>query len=53
MYVMRRLKPDSPWPGLAIPLSAVTLFLALRVTGGEALAYLGLGLVLLGYAGYN
>ena len=53
MYVMRRLKPDGPWPSLAIPLSAVTLFLALRVSGGEALAYLGLGLVFLGYAGYT
>jgi len=53
MYVMRRLKPDGPWPGLAIPLSAVGVFLALRVTGGEALAYLGLGLVFLAYAGYT
>ena len=53
MYVMRRLKPDGPWPGLAIPLCAVGLFLALRVTGGEALAYLGLGLLFLGYAGYT
>jgi len=53
MYVMRRLKPDGPWPGLAIPFAAISLFLALRVTGGEALAYSGLGLVMLGYAGYT
>lgn len=53
MYVMRRLKPDGPWPGLAVPLTAVMLFLALRITGGEALAYSVLGLTLLGYAGYT
>jgi hypothetical protein len=53
MYVTRRLKPDSPWPSLAIPLVAVTLFLALRVTGGEVLAYLVLGLLFLGFAGYT
>ncbi|MCJ7551819.1 MAG: hypothetical protein MUQ30_19280 [Anaerolineae bacterium] len=53
MYVTRRLKPDTPWPGLAIPLTAITLFLALRVTGGEAMAFLALAVVMLGYAGYT
>jgi hypothetical protein len=53
MYVIRRLKSDSPFPALFLPIGALALFVILALTAGPNLAYYVMAIFFVSIASYT